>query len=168
MHEFCTYLYACFVQVNTVPANATETPVVDSVLFALMSIGRLMRQRLEGDSFDPGTFWLLKTISSRGPLRVTELATCSNLDTSTVSRHVAALDRSGLVERTPDPDDGRAQRIQLTAAGSTQLQRAFDRRRELLGRALVGWQVDDIALLDELLGRFVHDIDTLNAELERA
>jgi DNA-binding MarR family transcriptional regulator len=151
-----------------VPENATETPVVDSVLFALMSIGRLMRQRVEGDNLDPGTFWLLKTISARGPLRVTELASCSNLDTSTVSRHVAGLDRSGLVERTPDPDDGRAQRIQLTDAGSTQLQRAFDRRRDLLSRALVGWQVDDIALLDELLGRFVHDIDTLNAELEHA
>jgi DNA-binding MarR family transcriptional regulator len=142
--------------------------VVDSVLLALMAIGRLMRQRVDGDQLDPGTFWLLKTISVRGPLRVTELAGCANLDTSTVSRHVAQLDRAGLVERTPDPDDGRAQRIQLTGPGSTQLQSAFARRRELLSRALVGWQSDDIALLDQLLGRFVNDIDTLNAELEQA
>jgi DNA-binding MarR family transcriptional regulator len=142
--------------------------VVGSVLFALMAIGRLMRQRVEGDHLDPGTFWLLKTISARGPLRVTELAGCTHLDTSTVSRHVAQLDRSGLVERTPDPDDGRAHRIQLTGTGSTQLQSAFDRRRELLGRALAGWQPDDVTHLDQLLGRFVNDIDTLNAELEQA
>jgi DNA-binding MarR family transcriptional regulator len=150
-----------------VPAGQEEpATVVDSVLLALMAIGRLMRQRVEGDHLDPGTFWLLKTISAQGPLRVTELAGCTNLDTSTVSRHVAQLDRAGLVERTPDPDDGRAQRIQLTGPGSTQLQSAFARRRELLSRALVGWQSDDIAQLDELLGRFVNDLNTLNAELE--
>ena len=158
-------------QANTAaaPPREEDAPgVVDSVLLALMAIGRLMRQRVDGDQLDPGTFWLLKTISARGPLRVTELAGCSNLDTSTVSRHVAQLDRAGLVERTPDPDDGRAQRIQLTGSGSSQLQSAFARRRELLRRALVGWQSGDIAQLDALLGRFVNDIDTLNAELEHA
>jgi DNA-binding MarR family transcriptional regulator len=142
--------------------------VADSVLLALMAIGRLMRQRVEGDHLDPGTFWLLKTIAVRGPLRVTELAGCTNLDTSTVSRHVAQLDRAGLVERTPDPDDGRAQRIQLTGTGSSQLQSGFARRRELLSRALVGWQSDDIARLDALLGRFVNDLNTFDAELEHA
>ena len=152
-----------------VHARQEDAPgVVDSVLLALMAIGRLMRQRVDGDQLDPGTFWLLKTISARGPLRVTELAGCTNLDTSTVSRHVTQLDRAGLVERTPDPDDGRAQRIQLTGPGSIQLQSAFARRRELLGRALVGWRSEDIAQLDQLLGRFVDDINTLNAELEQA
>jgi DNA-binding MarR family transcriptional regulator len=156
-------------QANTVAASEQEAPgVVDSVLLALMAIGRLMRQRVDGDHLDPGTFWLLKTISAHGGLRVTELAGCTNLDTSTVSRHVAQLDRAGLVERSPDPDDRRAQRIQLTGTGSTQLQSAFARRRELLTRALGGWPDDDISRLDDLLGRFVHDIDTLNAELEHA
>ena len=141
--------------------------MVDSVLLALMAIGRLMRQRVEGDRLDPGTFWLLKNIAAR-PLRVTELAGCANLDTSTVSRHVAQLDRAGLVERTPDPDDGRAHRVQLTELGSAQLADGFARRRELLGRALVDWHPDDIAHLDRLLDRFVSDIDHLNAELEQA
>ena len=50
-------------------------------------------------------------------MRVTDLAGCANLDTSTVSRHVAQLQRTGLIERTPDPDDRRAQRVELTAAG---------------------------------------------------
>ncbi len=150
------------------PGSESAHAVVDSVLTALMAVGRSMRQRVDGDGLDPGTFWLLKNISSAGPLRVTELAGCTNLDTSTVSRHVAQLDRAGLVERTPDPDDGRAHRIQLTSDGRTQLHGAFERRRALLRQALDGWDPDDVVELERLLGRFVSDVDTLNAELEHA
>ena len=75
-----------------------------------MTVGRLMRSRVDGDDLDPGSLWLLKTLAC-APLRVTELAASANLDASTVSRHVAHLDRSGLVERTPDPADGRAHRL---------------------------------------------------------
>lgn len=140
---------------------------MDSVVLALMAIGRLMRQRLEGDQLDPGVFWLLKDIAAR-PRRVTDLAGCANLDTSTVSRHVAQLDRTGIVERIPDPADGRAHQIQLTDLGRQRLHDGLARRRDLLARALTDWEPDDIARLDHLLGRLVRDLDTLNAELEHA
>jgi len=148
-------------------AGASDTAAaVDSVVTALMALGRLVRQRVDGDRLEPGTFWLLKHLATR-PLRVTELAGCANLDPSTVSRHVAQLDRAGLVERTPDPDDGRAHQLQLTEVGRQQLEDAFARRRALLGRALLHWDPDDIAELDRLLDRFVADVETINAELEQ-
>lgn len=149
-------------------STPATTSVVDSVLDAMMIVGRTMRQRVDGDELEPGTFWLLKNIAAEGPLRVTELASCSNLDTSTVSRHVAQLDRAGLVERTPDPADGRAHRLQLTETGRSRLHDAFERRRALLRRALDRWDTDDVAHLDRLLGRFVTDLDTLDPELEHA
>ena len=152
--------------IKAAPAPDASTAVVDSVLTALMGVGRTMRQRVAGDDLDPGTFWLLKSIAAEGPLRITELASCTHLDTSTVSRHVAQLDRVGLVERTPDPDDGRAHRIQLTDVGRNRLHDAFERRRALLRRAVGHWDADDVALLDRLLGRFVRDLDTLNTQLE--
>ena len=76
-----------------------------------------MRQRAQGETLDTGSFWLLKTLATSGPLRVTDLAVCANLDVSTVSRHVAQLHSAGLIERTPDPVDGRAQRVKLSAPG---------------------------------------------------
>jgi DNA-binding MarR family transcriptional regulator len=163
--------YLCVVQTTVQDGPAEDhpsPPAVDSVLLALMAVGRLMRQRVDGDRLDPGTFWLLKTISASGPLRVTELASSTNLDPSTVSRHVAQLDRTGLVERTPDPVDGRAHRVQLTPAGRELLQDAFHRRHELLRRALDGWHPDDISHLDRLLGRFVGDLENFDPELEHA
>lgn len=137
----------------------TGQPAVDAMLTALMSVSRAMRQRQADDAVDPGTFWLLKTIAHRGPLRITELATLTHLDTSTVSRHVAQLQRNGLIDRTPDPADGRAQLVAISTLGQGQLDEAFRRRREILADTLDGWASEDVAEFERLLSKFVAGID---------
>jgi DNA-binding MarR family transcriptional regulator len=139
----------------------------ESVLHALMSIGRLMRQRIAGDSMDPGTFFLLKGLGSQQAMRVTELAALANLDASTVSRHVQQLQRSGLIDRSPDPDDGRAQRVALTPHGRKVLHDGLGRRRALLGKSLQDWDQSDIETLDRLLARLVDSVEH-NTGLEQA
>lgn len=51
-------------------------------------------------------------------LRITALTRDMLLTQGGVSRLVARLEAGGLVERVPDPVDGRAARIRLTAAGA--------------------------------------------------
>jgi DNA-binding MarR family transcriptional regulator len=138
------------------------------VLNALMSIGRLMRHRFQGDGMDLGTFFLLKELASHDAMRVTELAALANLDASKVSRHVQQLDRAGLIERTQDPDDGRAQRVALTDRGRELLSEGIARRREVLGKSFEEWDRSDIEVLDKLLARFVGKIENISAELEKA
>jgi len=137
----------------------TATQVVDSVLSTTMTIGRLMRQRLVGDQLEPATYWVLKNLGP-GSMRITALAASTQLDTSTVSRHVTQLEQSGLVERGQDPDDRRAQRVGLTAEGRTQLAASTARRREVLTQSLDGWDADDLADLERLLGRFVASVES--------
>jgi DNA-binding MarR family transcriptional regulator len=152
-----------------------RTRSVESVMHALMSVGRLMR-RSPGETLDPGTFWMLKTITAHGAMRVTDLAQYANLDTSTVSRHVAQLHRTGLIERTPDPDDRRAQRVELSQAGRDQLDAAVRSRIALLEEGLGGWEPEELDDLGRLLTRLVGDLDTLthglnqqlNQDLEKA
>jgi DNA-binding MarR family transcriptional regulator len=48
-------------------------------------------------------------------LRMGELARRSRLSKQTMTTMVRLLERDGLVERVPDPEDGRATRIVLTA-----------------------------------------------------
>jgi DNA-binding MarR family transcriptional regulator len=139
----------------------------ESVLHALMTIGRLMRQRVQGDEMEPGTFWLLKGLAAHDALRVTELAALANLDASTVSRHVQQLHRVGLIDRTPDPDDGRAQRVALSSRGRSLLHDGLARRRALLGKSFDGWNRTEIETLDTLLARLVGDLEN-NTELEKA
>ena len=135
------------------------------MLYALMTIGRLLRQRIQGDGLDPGTFWLLKGLAAHGAMRVTELAALANLDASTVSRHVQQMHRAGLIDRTQDPDDGRAQRVALSDQGRQLLERGLAHRRALLAQSLEDWDQHDIETFEALLTRFVGNIEN-NTELE--
>ena len=58
--------------------------------------------------------------------RLTELADRAQVTKQTASLLVAALEREGLVERVPDPDDGRARLIRLSTRGRQAAQRAME------------------------------------------
>jgi DNA-binding MarR family transcriptional regulator len=155
-------------QVSEQSLSSSRSASVDSLMHALLGIGRLMRHRGQGDTLDTGSFWLLRTLSASGTLRVTDLAVCANLDASTVSRHVAQLHSAGLIERTPDPVDGRAQRVKLSAAGADRIETALRARRALLEKSLELWDPRDLDQLDRLLTRFAADVETLTQTMERA
>ena len=155
-------------QISEQPLSSSRSASVDSLMHALLGIGRLMRHRGQGDTLDTGSFWLLRTLSASGTLRVTDLAVCANLDASTVSRHVAQLHSAGLIERTPDPVDGRAQRVKLSAAGADRIETALRARRALLEKSLELWDPRDLDQLDRLLTRFAADVEALTQTMERA
>jgi DNA-binding MarR family transcriptional regulator len=155
-------------QASTEPLPSSRTATVNSLINALMSVGRLMKQRGQGETLDTGSFWLLKSLAASGPQRVTDLAVCAGLDASTVSRHVAQLHSAGLIERTPDPADGRAQRVELSAAGIARIDAALSSRRALLEKCLKSWDQRDLEQLDRLLTRFAADVEALTQTMEKA
>jgi DNA-binding MarR family transcriptional regulator len=67
---------------------------------------------------------LAQRIADEGS-RLTELAERAQVTKQTASLLVAALEREGLVERVPDPDDGRARLIRLSDRGREASQRAM-------------------------------------------
>jgi len=66
---------------------------------------------------------LAQRIADEGT-RLTELADRAQVTKQTASLLVAALEREGLVERVPDPADGRARLIRLSARGQEAAERA--------------------------------------------
>jgi DNA-binding MarR family transcriptional regulator len=73
-------------------------------------------------------------------LRMGELANRARLSKQTMTTMVRLVERDGLVDRRPDPDDGRAARVYLTARGR--------RLEKVVGRAIA--ELD--ALVREQLG----------------
>ena len=68
---------------------------------------------------------LAQRIAEEGT-RLTELADRAGVTKQTASLLVAALEREGLVERVPDPADGRARLIRLSSRGRQAAQRAME------------------------------------------
>src|SRR5690349_19479342 len=68
----------------------------------------------------------LAQLLGRGEMRLGELATLRGVAQSVVSRQVGELEARGLVARRPDPADGRAGLVRLTAAGLAVLSTVVD------------------------------------------
>jgi DNA-binding MarR family transcriptional regulator len=67
---------------------------------------------------------ILSRVARQGSARISALAAELAMDRSTMSRNLAPLERMGLLEARPDPEDGRSRRIGLTAKGSAVLEAA--------------------------------------------
>ncbi|WP_328997436.1 MarR family transcriptional regulator [Kribbella sp. NBC_00709] len=67
--------------------------------------------------FNFSTLSVLHTLDRNGPLRLTDLLPTEQLKQPALTSLVAKLEQDGLLQRRPDPSDGRASLISLTSAG---------------------------------------------------
>ena len=109
---------------------------------------------------DFSAFPILKLLSHQGPMRLCSLAQVLGLDASTVSRHARQLEDRGLLERTGDPDDGRASRVTVSQKGASCLAQGFETRRLMISQALDGWTDAERDTLRALLHRLVERLMT--------
>lgn len=100
------------------------------------------------------SYTLLAHIDYRNGCRATDLAAHYMLDKSTVSRQVASLEKLGLVERHPDPDDQRIQVLHPTAAGTRALASTQSSRRAAYRERLGTWTAGDLEQFAEYLLRY--------------
>ena len=71
---------------------------------------------------NPTAYALLLTLVDYGPTRAADLAEMFSIDKGAVSRLVRHLEDLGFVERTPDPNDGRAQVLAASAEAVRRLE----------------------------------------------
>lgn len=88
-----------------------------------------------------------------GAARASDLAASFGVGKSTISRQITLLEDLGMVERTPDPADGRASLVDLTSEGRTLVTAARAARQKAFRQALSNWSQADIAQLARLLHR---------------
>jgi DNA-binding MarR family transcriptional regulator len=93
-----------------------------------------------------------------GESRATHLAERLGVSAPVLSRHIAELEEHGYVLRRPDPEDGRAQLIALSASGAEKLRRIEDQRTATLQGLLQDWSEDDVELTARTLKKLAESL----------
>ena len=95
-----------------------------------------------------------------GESRATHLAERLGVSAPVLSRHIADLEEHGYVVRRPDPEDGRAQLIALSAAGTEKLRAIEDQRTATIQDLLQDWSQDDVELTARTLEKLAESLRT--------
>jgi DNA-binding MarR family transcriptional regulator len=148
--------------------EGTPTLALGDDLVRVVKLLHVVRQHAprQHPQVDPMAYPVLFNLRT-GPLRVSALADLLHSDVSTVSRQVSTLVDLGFVTRGPDPDDGRAQALTLTAEGEALLVAIRDSRDTWIRGLLADWDDDDVATFSTHLRHFASNLEASLAEITR-
>ncbi len=109
---------------------------------ALLRIQRQLRSR-SGSDITPSQSSALSRIEQSGSVRLGLLAELEGTTAATMSRVIDSLADRELIERVPDPHDGRASLVQLSAQGGALVHTLRARYTEALRAALAELSGDE-------------------------
>lgn len=117
------------------------------------------RARSVHPDLQSSSYLMLTWLNQHGAQRASAMADAFGIDKGAISRQVQHLLDLGLVDRTPDPDDGRATLVSVSADASIRIGEVNDDRRRWLDDRLVDWPDSD-------LSEFVRMLSSYNAALD--
>ncbi|WP_329614100.1 MarR family transcriptional regulator [Streptomyces brevispora] len=146
------------------PGPASVDPTAEQVANDLAAVvGRLLR-RLRSSSSEslltPTQRSVLARIEDGGPATTAALARAEFVRPQSMRLTLGALEEQGLVERAPDPEDGRKSVMSITDTGRTTLLAVRAAKRNWLAEAIAAeldgaerrTVAEATALLDRLVG----------------
>lgn len=131
-----------------------DTALTDSAARLRMAIVRTARRLRQeaagagGTELTPTAASALATVERHGPLTPSELAEIERVKRPTATRVLRVLSEAGLVDRAPDPDDGRSALVSVNAAGRERLRRLRGRKNAYLARRMRDLPGSDLETLE--------------------
>ncbi|MFF7292299.1 MarR family winged helix-turn-helix transcriptional regulator [Microbacterium sp. NPDC008134] len=108
-----------------------RSDVIPSIVLSAYALGRIAAQDAGNEA--PAAQWrVLSLLGRQGATRVGELAAAARATQPGMTRLIGALERDGLVRRSPDPADSRAVVVETTEAGAQALASWRDEFRDTL------------------------------------
>ncbi|RFC70165.1 MarR family transcriptional regulator [Streptomyces sp. AcE210] len=96
---------------------------------------RRLREVSDSQDLTPSQVSALNRLSKAGAATASGLAASEGVRPQSMAATLTALDQHGLIERRPDPEDGRRQLVTLTDAGRESAEGTRQARGEWLARA---------------------------------
>lgn len=115
---------------------------------AITRTARRLRQEA-GSALTPTAMATLASIERNSPVTPTRLAEIERVKRPTVTRIITHLTEQGMIERFPDPDDGRSCRLEITDTGSDYLDEQRSRKSAYLTHLLDSLPADEVETLEK-------------------
>jgi len=112
------------------------------------------RARAVHPDLQPMSYLMLAHVAEAGPQRSSSLAETFGVDKGAVSRQVQHLVDLALLDRTPDPADGRATLLSASEDARRRLEEVRRHRRRRLDERLGAWSDADLEDLVTALARY--------------
>lgn len=113
-----------------------------------------LRARAVHEDLQPASYLMLAWLAEEGPVRASSMAETFHIDKGAISRQVQHLVDLGLVDRTPDPADGRATLVSATDDAVRRLADVVEHRRKRLDEMLGDWSDEELAWFVDALARY--------------
>jgi len=144
----------------------TSAPSLGSELYRSLAgfrreVRRAVRSEFPAQLLTPSQVEVLGCVRRQPGIGVRDAAAVLRLAPNTVSTIVGQLVEIGFLRREPDPDDARAVRLRLTAAGHRRVHAWRDHSTQTVDRALESLDADERASLARALPAFRHLVDVI-------
>jgi MarR family transcriptional regulator, transcriptional regulator for hemolysin len=144
--------------------QSTATSPMRLIGQAFRSFTRVVDGELRAEGFATGQLPVLGALKRGNALSQADLAREACVEQPSMAQLLNRMERDGLVERNPDPQDRRVQLISLTAQAARRMPRAKAVLEARTADALSGFSAGEVAQLTALLRRLNDNIDRMNAE----
>jgi DNA-binding MarR family transcriptional regulator len=151
-------------ETTTIEGSSTDAGVEEAAELRVILV-RLQRQlRVRSDNYlTPSQVSVLARVEQCGPLRMGALAEAEGTSPATVCRLIDSLAQDALIERVPDPLDGRASLVQVSPEGASLLGALRARGTAALRGALVDLSAEERAIIRDALPALQALTDRLQA-----
>jgi DNA-binding MarR family transcriptional regulator len=120
---------------------------------------RLNDARLRVLGFGVSQMPVLQALQDGGARSQKELARVARIEQPTMAEMLGRMERDGIVERAPNPDDGRGSLISLTRRSKARWSKAKAALIEGEAVSLAGFSDDEKRLLISMLQRIVNNLE---------
>lgn len=143
-----------------------SAPPLKQIGHVYRTFARLADGELRDLGFAMSQLPVLIALKKGEALTQAELARIAKVEQPSMAQLLNRMERDGLVQRAPDPDDKRIRVISLTASANRLLPKARTLMDALNVEALRGFSPADVQTLDALISRIASNLDRVASERE--
>lgn len=132
-------------------------PLISTYGRLYLRMHRLFDRRMAASGASLARTKMMMFIDREGPVRAADIAELFSLAPRTVTEALDSMERAGLVERSPDPQDRRAKRVTITDVGKSAIAASEPERlaliEEVFGILTVEERAQFLGVMDKLSSR---------------